>query len=267
MISCIEWIPRNVADPNPKRYELSKAERELLAQGENNNDDDNEEQVNIEDNDNNDDANDEAINSDGNSSSNDLDDIVQIPEQGKPLTATEIIASQQIDPSSLPKELRMDEYSDDEENNGDSPSKSDIGNILIGNDDAGIMGIDEDGQVEDIDIEGDSDDEYDDDDDGDDLDDVPDTREYMPTDVKGLEAMSFGGYSGMNEFEEGMDDGDDDNDSDVEDTNLKPDDALVIVAKTEEVCVYLDEFYITVHKELNPMYIYSILIYIFIDNV
>jgi len=60
--------------------------------------------------------------------------------------------------------------------------------------------------------------------------DIPDTREYMSTDVKGLEAMNFGGYEGEHiEL-----DVDDDENSDVDDTNLRPDDALIVVAKTEE---------------------------------
>lgn len=228
MISCIEWIPRNVADPKPKRYELSKAERELLAQdaaademeSENNNSEgDDGDDMKLDDN------------------TNDTEPKVSVPkEEGKTLTATEIIASQKIDPASLPKELRMDDYSDDEnddDGNGNDGTASggnrqNIGDLLIGNDDAGMMGIDEDGKVEDH-VEDDSDNELDDDDD---LNDVPDTREYIPTDLKGLEAMSFGGYAGMKEFEEA---GNEDDDSDIEDTNLKPDDALVMVAKTEEV--------------------------------
>ena len=228
MISCIEWIPRNVADPNPKKYELSSAEREVLAQEEyesmnqNLNEDSDDEQIS--------DSIQEEIKN------------VSVPKEGKPLTASEIIASQKIDPSTLPKELRMDDYSDDEDgdkdNNGvpSSGNNNDIGNLLIGNDDAGMMGIDEDGKVEDIDIDGDSDSDSDDDDsDDDDFTDIPDTREFIPNDVKGLEAMNFGGYTGMNEFDEGENT---DDDSDVEDTNLKPDDALIVVAKTEEVRYY-----------------------------
>ena len=30
MISCVEWVPEGAADPNPKRFELSKAEMEML---------------------------------------------------------------------------------------------------------------------------------------------------------------------------------------------------------------------------------------------
>ena len=233
MISCIEWIPRNVADPKPKRYELSKAERELLAQDAiatmaNENNPEGDDEMNV-DTDGDHDESQERL--------NESKDKVSVPkEEEKTLTAAEIIASQKIDPASLPKELRMDEYSDDENDDGEngkdrtaSGSKSqNIGDLLIGNDDAGMMGIDQDGKVED-EVEDDSDNELDDDDD---LNDVPDTREYIPTDLKGLEAMSFGGYAGMKEFEEAANE---DDDSDIEDTNLKPDDALVMVAKTEQV--------------------------------
>lgn len=236
MISCIEWIPRNVADPNPKRYELSKAERELIEQ------DASKQQEEDEDNDMENQEEDGMMNGTPVAT-----EKVSVPEEvEKTLTATEIIAQQKIDPSSLPKELRMDEYSDDENddeysddddgtNNGQSGksgssviNRQSIGDLLIGNDDVGMTGIDEHGKVEDH-VEVDSDEEFDDDDN---LNDIPDTREYAPTDLKGLEAMSFGGYAGMKEFEQA---GNEDDDSDIEDTNLKPDDALVIVAKTEEV--------------------------------
>jgi len=218
MISCIEWIPKNVANPNPKKYELSKAERDLLA------DDVEESNGTVDD----DDDSDEEI-----------DDSASPQKDGEGLTAAEIIASNKIDPSSLPAELRMDDYSDDEEDDGNVQSKSGLGELLIGNDDVGMIGIDEDGQVEDIDVDDDSDDEIDDDDD-DNLLDIPDTREYIPNDVRGLEAMNFGGLNGMTD----MEDDDKDDDSDIEDTNLQPNDALIIVAKTEEdfatleICVY-----------------------------
>lgn len=234
MISCMHWIPKNVADPNPKRYELSKAEREMLAREQNN-------EVNVEQQPLDDDSDSEDDNMNTITNKNDDTDKVQVPKEGKSLTATELIAQQKIDPSTLPKELRMDEYSDDEEEGGNENNygnDNDIGDILIGRgNEAETMGIDEDGKVEDIDIDEDSGDSEDDED----FEDIPDTREYTPTDVKGLEAMNFGGYTGMNGFEDGEDS---DNDSDIDDTNLKPDDALLLVAKTEEdfasieICVY-----------------------------
>jgi periodic tryptophan protein 1 len=198
MISCIEWIPKGVADPNPKRYELSKAERDLL----------DEEVDTVEDN---------NIEVDVEEDEEEIADATN-----KATTAASIIAANKIDPSSLPPELRMDEYSDDEDES--NVRSRDIGQLLIGNDSTGL-GIDENGNVEDIyeDMESE-------DDDDDNLEDVPDTREFMESDVKGLEAMNFGGYTGTGDYE----DGDEDDDSDIDDTNLRPDDALVIIAKTEE---------------------------------
>ena len=213
MISCIEWIPKGVADPNPKRYELSKAEKELLDQDVHE-DADVDEDANIESEE---EGMDEGEEKDSAADSN-----------GR--SAAEIIASQHVDPSSLPAELRMDDYSDDED---DDAKAKDIGNLLIANEAGTGLGIDENGNVED-EHDSDSDEE-------DSFDDVPDTREFMESDVKGLEAMSFGGYTGQAEF-----DIEDDEDSDVDDTNLRPNDALVVVAKTQEDFAALE---VTVYEE------------------
>lgn len=208
MISSLEWVPKGVADPNPKRYELSKAEKEILEEhGE-------KENVDIVDDE-----------SNGGDKEMGLVADQSRVEEGKEggMSASQIIASRKVDASSLPEDLRIDDYSDDEDGNK-------IADILIGHDSSGI-GMDEDGNVDD-DVEIDDNDHNSmDSDDDDDLEDVPDTRDYMPTDVKGLEAMAFGGYAGMADYadEEGSIDS-----SDVDDANLQPDDALIVVAKTEE---------------------------------
>ena len=94
-----------------------------------------------------------------------------------------------------------------------------------------VTGIEEEeGDDNDENMDNGDDDDSDDDDD-DDLGDVKDTREYMPIDVEGLESMGLANSSGPMYFAED----EDDEDSDVEDTNLSPDDALIVVAKTEEV--------------------------------
>jgi periodic tryptophan protein 1 len=225
MISCIEWIPKGVADPNPKRYELSKAERELLEQNEENDS--------------------EEVGSDEEDMESEEEEDDAAPENTKVETpAADLIASQPVDPSSLPADLRMDDYSDDED---DTAREKDIGSLLIANEANTGLGIDEDGNVEDeveedVDQDSDQDSEDDEDEDFDDMDDIPDTREFMASDVKGLEAMSFAGYSGQPEFniEE------DDDDSDVDDTNLQPNDALIIVAKTQEDFASLE---VTVYEE------------------
>jgi hypothetical protein len=208
MISSIAWIPRGVADPNPKKYKLSKAESELLEQIQNENhsstphDDD-------------DSSNESPVRMD-------QQDSIQKLIQALPV----------VDPSTLPAELRMDEYSDDE---NDSQEQR-IGQVLLGS-------VEAQSNYDDIQhlIEVPNDDD-DDDDDDDSLGDVPDTREYIPTDIKGLEAMKFSGYNGMSDYRDNMDedtDYDEDDESDLEDTNLRPEDALIIVAKTEEVCNFL----------------------------
>ena len=228
MISSIEWIPRGVADPNPKKYKLSKAEREFLEQvGEN----DIESTMNaslskdIQDKD---DIDTQSANGD--------EPFIDISEQVQRDKKIEklIKALPTVDPSTLPEELRMDEYSDDDEDNDNNNLHGHrIGQILLGS-----LEHDENHEnTEDlVDVKG-NDSKDDDEDDDDSLQDVPDTREYMPTDIKGLEAMRFSGYNGMADYEDNMDeDSDLEDDSDVEDTNLRPDDALIIVAKTEEVC-------------------------------
>jgi len=98
--------------------------------------------------------------------------------------------------------------------------------------------------------EGDHDDHDDDSDseDEDDLADIPDTREYMPLDLKGLQSLGIGGqnYSvedlqnmtlnNQHDLDNDLDD-DEEEEEDEEDANdikLHDGDALVVVAKTEE---------------------------------
>lgn len=236
MISFIEWIPAGVADPSPKKYELSTAEMELLQNQRDDDDpagDDEEEEEEMEEADN-------------------ARPSTQLPK---------------VDPSTLAPELRMDEYSSDEDEN-DAIRGSTLGKMLVGKVSNVMIGtrIGEDGMpVDDADgendanndaktdiavgeLEEDSGDDQDDGDDGedddddddddieDDLEDVPDTREFMPVDVEGLEAMGLshigtGGHFYLDDW--GNQENDDD--SDAEDLKLAPGDALIISAKTEEV--------------------------------
>ena len=194
MISCLAWIPKGAADPNPKRYELSAVERELL-----------EKQGDLM----------EAEEAEG-----DEEEIRQeVMPKAKDQIPTTAITNVVND---LPAELRMDEYSDDDDDDDDinlrRKKEAMIGNLLIGTSDNLPEEIIEDNS---------------DSDDDDDLQDVEDTREYMPVDVEGLESMKFASDN-MN-YDLDDDDDDADNGSDVEDTNLQPDDALIVIAKTEEV--------------------------------
>lgn len=215
MISCVEWVPEGAADPNPKRFELSKAEMEML-----------EEQVNMaEEAYKADDANTDA------SSVEDADDNAASSGGGK-------IELETVDISTLPADLRMDEYSDDE--GEDAKRGSRLGNLLIGKE-TELVGthMDKDGMP----AEGFEDDvnesdkasvSSEEDDSDEDLADAPDTREFMPVNVEGLEAMglSASGLGGQMNF--GLEEEGDDDNSDLDDTNLRPGDAMVIIAKTEE---------------------------------
>ena len=200
MISSIEWVPAGVADPNPKKYEFSAAEQEVLRQLQE------QEQK-------------------GQATT-----AVGAPEETKKNKAN----AKKIDTSDLPADLRMDEYSDDEEEAAEGGAA--LGNLLMDPtelNDEEMEGIeqeanenkDDDNQEANSESDGD-----DDDDDDDDLEDVPDTREFTPLNVEGLEAMGFGEDGGIGDprtldYED---------ESEAEDVRITPDDALVVVAKTEE---------------------------------
>ena len=216
MISCVEWVPEGAADPNPKRFELSKAEMEML-----------EEQVNMaEEAYKADDANTDA------SSVEDADDNAASSGGGK-------IELETVHISTLPADLRMDEYSDDE--GEDAKRGSRLGNLLIGKE-TELVGthMDKDGMPaesfeDDVNESDKASVSSEEDDSDEDLADAPDTREFMPVNVEGLEAMglSASGLGGQMNF--GLEEEGDDDNSDLDDTNLRPGDAMVIIAKTEEV--------------------------------
>jgi len=133
-----------------------------------------------------------------------------------------------VDGSELPADLRMDEYSDDEQ---EGPA---IGNLLVDEEDVSVHEEPEmddaktDGNVGDANDDMDSSDS---DDDGEDnLEDVPDTREFTPIDVEGLEAMGLGEGAVGDASNLFVDD-----DSEAEETRISKTDAVLIVAKTEEV--------------------------------
>ena len=134
----------------------------------------------------------------------------------------------------------MDEYSSDEDGNEDVGA---VGRLLIEDED--VMEDEGDDDVSETegenapdmkDMDDDSDRESDDDDD---LADVPDTREYTPIDVEGLNNLGLS-QVGTNAPAYMGDDGDDDEDdgSDAEDVRIQPGDAIVVVAKTEEVSFF-----------------------------
>ena len=103
----------------------------------------------------------------------------------------------------------------------------------------------------------------------DDLEDVPDTREYMPLDVQGLRSLGIGGATGgeggytlddlrnmtdNDVYDDDFDEEEEDEDY-LEDVRLRDGDALVVVAKTEEVSVRVDKLCMDLalmHAELAP---------------
>ena len=107
MIAAVAWIPAGVAAETPTKYEYSKAEQEFL-----------ERVANADGNGNVDDATtntDDANEDDGDGVWEDVDE------------ESNAVVVPKVDPSSLPADLRMDDYSDDEGDEGKG-----IGNILVG---------------------------------------------------------------------------------------------------------------------------------------
>lgn len=215
MISCLSWVPKGMADPIPKRLQVSQAEQEIIDK--------------LQDCSQHELGTGEIL-----SSSKDAEVKVEIKTDDRE--------------NSLPADLRMDEYSSDED------EEERLGRVLIGNGPG--MDMDED-ENDDDDEDQEIYDEYDkndedalegtgaderkkmtmdqdssssrssDDDDDDNLDDVPDTREFMPIDLEGMRAMNL-----ANTDAEYFDD--EDEGSDVEDTKIHDSDAIVLVGRTEE---------------------------------
>lgn len=209
MISSIEWVPAGVADPSPKKYEFSQAELDLIKMMENH------------------------TVGDG-----DIQPETSKPEKKKKTTLPKI-------ENNLPADLRMDEYSSDEEEN-EAARGAAIGRLLVEENEQEIPqkdeGDDDDG---DDDMEND-DDDSDDGDSEDDLEDVPDTREYMPVDLDGLNAMGFS-HVGTN-APAYLEDDDDDDDSEADDVRIRSTDSIVVVAKTEDVSMSVDYFTLLISK-------------------
>jgi hypothetical protein len=201
MISSIAWVPRGVADPNPKRYEMSAVEAELLQSLQKHatiGEDDDIKDRGADDDDDND----------------EVDDNDEDNEQIKAMALSHVILG--ADDDNMMAEQVKDDAADpaeEKEDDDNEASEEDSKNKLErrhGEDD---------------------DDDNNSGDDDDDLEDVPDTREYTPLDMAGLEAMGLTRVGMETDFPEL---GDDDA-SENEDVRIGPDDALIVVAKTEDV--------------------------------
>jgi hypothetical protein len=226
MISAVEWVPAGVADPSPKKYEFSPAELELIELMEEHNMQDlHEVQAHLG----------------KQQEKQDKEEESAEKKKKKEMLNRE---KKQVE-NTLPADLRMDEYSSDEEDN-EAVRGTAIGRLLVERDE-GMDDMQEEENEEDEDLEYEdgrvskttsrmNHSDNDESDDDDDLDDVPDTREYTPVDLEGLKAIGLSQVgtnapSYMDDF--GADD--DENDSEAEDVMIRPDDAIVVVAKTEEV--------------------------------
>ena len=103
MIAAVAWIPAGVAAETPTKYEYSKAEQEFLER---------------------------VANADGSGELDALaDDAAADGEDGEweDVEEESNVMVPKVDLSTLPADLRMDEYSDDEGDEGKG-----IGNILVG---------------------------------------------------------------------------------------------------------------------------------------
>jgi hypothetical protein len=215
MISAIEWVPAGVADPSPKKYEFSPAEVELIQMMEEHN-------------------------------MTDLQGVQahlerQQQSQDRASSKNQQQKSSDTD-KQLPADLRMDEYSSDEEDN-EAVQGTMIGKLLVENDHDDMKDDTSDNvesaeksDMKDSDQDDDEDDQSEDDDD---LENVPDTREYTPVDLEGLKAIGLSqiGTNAPAYMDGDDDDDDDENDSDAEDVRIQPNDAIVVVAKTEDVSI------------------------------
>ena len=154
MIAAIEWIPAGRANPNPSKYEYSRAEREFLLRvqeqaggdGEANDDDDDVgadaakeknaaagggeagsgsdedwEDVANEDSGEVDEEEEEEGGKGGGGRRDDDNEKTIDPSR---------LRLPKIDPSSLPADLRMDEYSDDDDEDDDGVGEKNVGDLL-----------------------------------------------------------------------------------------------------------------------------------------
>ena len=120
MIAAIEWIPSGRANPNPSKYEYSRAEQEFLsrivsAQQQEGGDDDGDKEVGGSD-----------VGSDDNDDDDAEKNEVSTEEKKKKVELPK------VDPKSLPDDLNMDDYSDDDDDNDTGGREKTIGNLLVG---------------------------------------------------------------------------------------------------------------------------------------
>jgi hypothetical protein len=245
MISSIAWVPKGVAASTPVRHELSSVERELInwMQQQELTGPKEEEEEN---------DNSESVAAERRKSNHKVDHAndTHSPdhhEHEKPSSAN-VIQLPTFSPEAaalLPAELRMDEYSDDaatsDDDDDDDNMNNDkvirqqmvLGNLLMERDE--ISSGDDSNIIDHLSVDENEDIKEDDESDHD-MQNIPDSREFDPVDVAGLQAMGLSDVScgkGFKDIISHMDD--DKDDSEAEDIRINPDDAVIVVAKTEDV--------------------------------
>jgi hypothetical protein len=135
MISAIEWIPVGRANPNPSKYEYSRAERDFLSQlaaasqlqreveeGEGAIDPSTKETGGDNDTGSNDDEWEDVVDDEDDEEEENIAEDIEGANSSSKLP--------KVDPSSLPADLRMDEYSDDDDDDDDNDGDRDVGGLL-----------------------------------------------------------------------------------------------------------------------------------------
>jgi len=259
MISAVEWIPKGVANSTPTKYEWSRAEQMFLERVKNGALNGREEDGDA--------AEDAAENNVDDDVWEDMEEEEEVgveeagTDQSSSRKSNKVVVPK-VDINSLPSDLRMDDYGDDDEDEEDG---GEIGKLLVGKDEEMMTTrIGNDGpplpDVDEPNNNAGADHDDSDSEDEDDLGDIPDTREYMPLDMDGLNSLNFGG--GTNNMKSGkvimgddgegytMEDlqnmtfqdiqdldGDEEEEDDAEeeeDVKIRDGDALIVVAKTED---------------------------------
>jgi hypothetical protein len=203
MISSIVWVPAGVADPSPKRYEMNAQELEILQLLQ------------------------EQEGQGGGDKPKHMRGGLEVKALSSPPRASPAI------PNTLPADLRMDEYSSDEDEGAA------VGKLMLGQSSMLHQEVDDDDDDDDASNparRGDDHDSNDDDSESeDDLEDVPDTREFEPVDLEGLQSMGLNQIGNSAMHMDGL--GEEDEGSEAENVELTKDDAIILVAKTEDVSV------------------------------
>lgn len=118
MIAAVEWIPKGVANPNPSKYEWSRAEQMFLERAKNGAMKEAEREG----------AQDEEEWEDtGDVEVDDADAEVMASSAN----VTKKVVVPKVDLSSLPADLRMDEYGDDDDED-DGGNDGEIGHLIVG---------------------------------------------------------------------------------------------------------------------------------------